>query len=133
MSAADVERRLSMTIPKNVSDAERSSRMDRMRAMPHAASWPAYAGVLVDPTGRMWVEDYRTTYPAPDGWTAFDPSGRLIGRLVIPMPAAGARPLEVISFGVDEVLVRRSDSDGAAHLTIYPVVRAGNLMPTPSR
>ena len=129
ISDADAERRLAMTIPNNVSAAERSSRMDRIRALPHAATWPAYSRLLVDPTGRMWVEDYRMTYPAPDGWTAFDPSGRLIGRLVIPAPATGERPPEIISFGVDEILLRRSDGDGAAHLTLYPIVRVSGRSP----
>ena len=31
--------------------------------------------------------------------------------------------LQVISFGTNEVLVRRTDSDGGAHLTVYPLVR----------
>ena len=126
ISSAEAEARMASTIPRNVTEAERSTRMDRMRAMPHADAWPAYQQVLVDPSGRVWVQDHRVTYPSPDGWSAFDANGRLIGRLQLPSPAAGKRPNDILAFDTDRVLVRRSDADDAAHLTWYALQRTGN-------
>jgi hypothetical protein len=123
ISDADVEKRLRLYIPPNVSASERTERTARMRAMPHTDTWPAYGNFHVDATGRLWVQEYRMVYPAPDGWTAFDSTGRLIGRLVVPGPRKGEMSFEVIDFGIDDILVRRRDAEGAAHLTVYPILR----------
>lgn len=123
ISSDDVERRFRSTIPTNTPPAQVTERMDRMRSLPHASTWPTYRGFRVDPNGRLWIQDYASTYPSPDGWTLFDAQGRLVGRLVLPAPKQGERQLEVIGFGVDELFVRRTDEDGGAHLTAYPIVR----------
>lgn len=119
----EVERRFRSTIPMNTPPAEVTARMDRMRSMPHASKWPTYLQVLVDPRGRLWLQDYVKQFPSADGWTQFDEQGRLVGRLVIPAPPKDQRAMQVISFGTNEVLVRRTDADGGAHLTVYPLVR----------
>lgn len=122
ISDADVERKLASSIPTNVSPAERKARMDQMRAVPHSSTWPAYRGVEVGSDGRLWIEDYQRTHPSPDRWTAFDSTGRLIARLVIPPPVQRVPPFQVIAFGRDGILVRRWDDDQATHLTVYPLV-----------
>lgn len=121
ITPAQVEERMRSTIPMGTPSGEVAQRLARMRARPHAETWPTYRDVKVDPRGTIWVQDYTTEYPRPDGWTAFGADGRMIGRLVIPAPAAGRRRMDVIAFGVNEVLVRRSDEDGFAHLTVYPI------------
>jgi hypothetical protein len=121
ITATEAEDRMRSSIPSNVPAAEAAERMDRMRSRPRAATWPAYRRVHVDPRGRLWVQDYTTESASPDGWTAFDADGRLIGRLLIPPPAPGARRLQIISFGSDELLVRRQDEDGFAHLSVFPI------------
>ena len=124
ISSDDVERRFRLTIPRNTPEAEVTKRLDRMRTLPHATHWPTYRDMHVDPTGQLWIQDYATTYPSADGWALFDAKGNLRGRLVIPAPKQGARPLQIISFGANEILVRQTDADGAAHLTVYPLVSA---------
>jgi hypothetical protein len=47
----------------------------------------------------------------------------MIGRLVVSIPSPGLVPLEVKSFGRNEVLVLRRDQMGAAYLAVYPVLR----------
>lgn len=123
ITSEEVEQRFRATIPLNTPPAQVKERMDRMNSLPHASTWPTYRGFEVDPKGRIWIRDYSHTYPSPDGWTLFDEQGRLVGRLVIPAPKQGERPFQVIGFGVDELFVRRSDEDGGAHLTVYPIVR----------
>lgn len=122
ISDAEVERKLAGSIPATVSPAERKARMDQMRAVPHSATWPAFRGVEVGSDGRLWMQDYQRTHPSPDGWTAFDSTGRLLGRLVIPSPVQRVPPFQVIAFGRDGILVRRWDADQATHLTVYPLV-----------
>ena len=124
ITSEDVERRVRSTMPKNTPPAQVTARVDRMRSMPHASHWPTYHEILVDPRGRLWVQDYVKSLPSPDGWTQFDEQGRLVGRLVIPAPPEGQRAMHVIAFGTNEVLIRRTDDDGRAHLTVYPLVRA---------
>lgn len=102
---------------------EGTARLQRLRAMPRPETWPTYETIAVDPSGRLWVRDYTTARPAPIGWTAFDASGRLIGRLVIPAPREGEMPLQFITFGTDHVIVRRFDEDRATYLTVYPLQR----------
>ncbi len=123
ITGSEVEQRFRSTIPRNTPEAEITKRLDRMRSLPHASHWPTYREIQVDPAGQLWVQDYSKTYPSPDGWTLFDAQGVLVGRLVIPAPAEGKRPMQVIAFGINEVLVRRSDEDEGAHLTVYPLVR----------
>lgn len=125
ITGADVERRLASTIPTNVSADERSARLERMHSQPHAEFWPAYARIHVDRQGRIWMEDYRSEYPMADGWSVFDPSGRLVGRLVFPAPAKGERAAQVISFGDNTVLLRQHDADGADHLSAYSILGFG--------
>ncbi|MEP6832386.1 MAG: hypothetical protein ABJB74_03290 [Gemmatimonas sp.] len=123
ITTADAESKMAATIPNNVSATERSERMARMRGQAFPKSWPAYSRVHVTPSGQIWIEDYRTKYPAPDGWTAYESNGTLIGRLVFSAGTATKRPPEVISFGNGDVLVRTHDDDGASHLEVYALVR----------
>ncbi len=124
ISGAEAEQRMARTIPTNVSAAERTARMDRMKAMPHASTWPAIGRIYVDPDGNLWVADYMRTWPGPTGYSKFDANGRLIGRLVLPVAPPPAGRLQVIGFGRNDILVRRADEDGAAHLTVYPIISA---------
>ena len=125
---AEVERRLSNTIPNNVGGAERSARMERMRSMPHATHWPAFQRLIVGADGTLWMQHFRSMWPAEDVWTAFDSTGRLIGNLVLPAPTRTAR-MDVQSFGVNDVLVRRFDENRASHLTIFSLHRVAARRP----
>ena len=104
ISDSEADRRLASTIPSASAD-DRAERIAAMRAA-QVTTWPAYGRVHVAPDGQLWVEDYRNDHPSADGWTAFDASGRLIGRLVIPAAATGERQPEVIGFGVNSIILR---------------------------
>ena len=77
----------------------------------------------------MWVLDFPANEDAPDRWTAYDSSGRVIGavelkrgpRRPIPNPPAGgpttfpgSPPIFVDAMG-DVILLLEHDDDGAAH------------------
>jgi hypothetical protein len=115
----DREKGWMSTIPTNTPSDQVKQRMDRMRAMPRDKTWPAHFRAQVDPAGRVWLEDY----PRPNGvrgWTAFDADGKLLGRLIIPSQAG--KRFDVVGFEGDRLLVARYDDDGAAHLTLYPIL-----------
>ncbi len=50
----------------------------------------------------------------------------MIGRLRIEFPLRGTLTFQVMGFGSSEVLIRRLDADGAAHLSIFPVLPASS-------
>jgi hypothetical protein len=86
--------------------------------------WPTLNQLMIDGSGRIWVEernDHRDP-TKPVAWAAFDSTGHLLGRLVI--PGAPSRELYriVMGFGVNEVYFRQNDEDGAPHLRIYPIL-----------
>jgi hypothetical protein len=68
------------------------------------------------------VRDYQKDRTTPNAWTAFDATGRMLGRLVIPVPPGDVRSPQVIGFGRGSILVRRFDEDRASYLTLYPIV-----------
>jgi hypothetical protein len=125
---AEAEQRMSSTIPNNVSAAERNTRMTRMKAMPHATHWPAFARLIVGSDGKLWMQHFRSEYPSEDVWTAFDSTGRLVGNLVLPAPTREAR-MDVQAFGANDVLVRRFDENRATYLSIYPLNPVGGRKP----
>jgi hypothetical protein len=118
ISDADRESRLMQTIPRGTSADEIRQRMERMRATSTDKNWPAYRRVHLDDDDRLWVQDFNKDYFAAHGWTAFDASGRMIGRLMIP---AATRRFEIIGFAHNQVLVVRKDEDDALHLSVYAI------------
>jgi hypothetical protein len=109
ITAADVERELRGSSPA-------------IRRQWHPDAYPTYQKFLVDPEGRLWVQDFASERNNLDGWTAFDLNGRLIGRLELPR-MIGKSPMSVVAFGVNEVQVMRQDEDGFLHLMLYPIIR----------
>jgi hypothetical protein len=87
--------------------------------------WPTFGGMLVDDAGRIWVEDWATGGGGdpirPSYWTAFDSTGKLLGRLLIPAARSRESRQHVVGFGRDEVFIYHLDDDGAVHFTAYPV------------
>ena len=95
-------------------------------AGPIPPEWPAYAHVMQDPLGRVWMED--PVRVQPRGWTVFDATGKLLGRLALPVRPAGEH-WSVVSFGADEVEIRSNTMGGPAHLLFYPLVPAKVSVP----
>jgi hypothetical protein len=86
---------------------------------PAGSTLPAYRRIQVDAGGRVWIEDYRTGRDVA-GWTVFDPSGLLLGRVDVPKLG---EYLELVSVGRDQVSIRWRDTDGAPHLSYHSLIR----------
>jgi hypothetical protein len=105
--------------PAEIEDAQR-------RAIANSTTkfWPTVDKMMTDLNGRVWVEDWaqQEEPTEPRGWAAFDSTGKLLGRMLIPgSPSLEQRRL-VVSFGDNEVFFARFDADGARHYTAYPIV-----------
>lgn len=86
--------------------------------------WPTLGKMLVDADNRIWVQDWMPAEDPtwPQGWTGFDSSGALVGRLMIPGAKSRDVRHHVVHFGKNEVFLYRIDDDGAAHYTAYPII-----------
>jgi hypothetical protein len=118
VSAEEREQGWAATIPRNTPPDQVKQRMDRMRSMPADKHWPAHRRVYADADGRLWMQDFQRNFKAEHGWTAFDPSGRIVGRILIPAQAAR---FEIVGFGKNQVMVARTDDDDALHMTVYQI------------
>lgn len=133
IARADAERVAQATVPRNVTGSDRSRQIERMLSRSQRKFWPAFGRVLVEPSGRMWVQSHQSISASPFAtvtWVAFSSNGVLEGRLVIPPSGSPGRlPYRVLAFGSGRLLVERIDADGATHLTIYPLLDLRSRIP----
>ncbi len=103
-------------------DIARTSEQNRRAAqrMWKSERFPAFSTFMVDPLGRLWMEDYVPPNDRgpndPNVWTVFDPMGRMIGRLDMPRRHQG-RLAMVVEFGADELQWTYQDNDGFTYLS----------------
>lgn len=81
---------------------------------------PAYAYMMADDAGRVWIQDYFSA-PEPRGWTVFGEGGTQLGRVMPPTIARAAdKRVEIASLGQDYVVLRwRDRADGAVHVAFH--------------
>ncbi len=86
----------------------------------YADSFPAYAQIVVDDPGNVWVRAYQWfDLGQPLRWTVFDREGRYLGDLTMPTL------MEVQHIGEDFVLGRMVDDRGAEAVSFYPLLKPG--------
>ena len=74
--------------------------VEALEAMPSPAARPAYAALLVDPTGAVWLRPFRgsSEQDGPERWLVLGSDGRWLGSVEMPLG------LVVREIGVDEIL-----------------------------
>ena len=79
--------------------------------MPSPETRPAYAGMLLDPTGAIWLRPFRgmSEGTGPEPWLVFGPDGDWLGNVEIP------ENFRVMDIGVDEILGVWRDELGVEH------------------
>lgn len=90
-----------------------------LAAIEYPTHFPAYAGIVVDDGGHVWIREYVWPEDAttPQQWQVFDAEGRWLGDVSMP---AGFTALHI---GADEVLgIHRDDMD-VEHLQAYRLTR----------
>jgi hypothetical protein len=120
---SDEQKGLGMGVRGGASPSEIEDSRRRAIANSTTKYVPTVRRMFVDLAGRIWLEDWQPTEDVTKAtaWTAFDSTGRLLGRLALP----GGRkeePIFVVGFGKDEIWFRRMDADGAWHYTAYPIL-----------
>jgi len=94
---------------ERLEDTESNFRQETARnleEMPYPSTLPAFADLVVDADGNLWVLEYARPGSDERRWTVFSPEGRALGSVVTP---PGLRVLEI---GRDYVLgVWRDDLD----------------------
>jgi hypothetical protein len=124
ISQAEAEANAMRHFAADWGQAQKDRQLASLRRLAIPTSWPAYGRIATDRSGRLWIQDYQRVVTESYGWTAFDASGRLIGRLLLPRTAAGVRSRQVLAFGANDVLVVEYDDDGAAYIRAYPLMPA---------
>lgn len=89
--------------------------------MPLPTSRPAYADMIVDPTGAIWLRPFRgiSEGGGPESWLVLDPGGRWLGRVVVP------EDFHVWDIGIDEVLGVWHDELEVQHPRVLRLERDG--------
>ncbi|MEO5826820.1 MAG: hypothetical protein ABIR59_13095 [Gemmatimonadales bacterium] len=98
------------------SAASKAILAEQNRLAKKPSRWPSYASIAVDPAGRLWVTSFRKSGTEPYTYTGFSPSGKMLGRFVLP----AATP--AVAFTADGVMLHRQDNDGAEHLVTYKLL-----------
>ncbi len=104
---------------ENVGTSDAAEWTQALEAAPYPRQMPALAGLVASSEGHVWVRDYHPP-GAPEResrWAVFDAEWK---------PAAvvrGPTRFQIFQIGVDWVLGREVDADGAEHVRIYPLVR----------
>lgn len=101
----------------NLPDEERTAALNQVRGMPMVDSYPAFAGIMSDRAGYLWVREYWVPEAEGPVWSVFDPEGRVQGLVETP---PGLRLFEI---GEDYLLGWRNDELGVEHVEVWAVSR----------
>lgn len=99
-----------------------------MGEIPLAETLPAFATVLADAAGHLWVQEFRILdgefeIPGQESsagpqWTVFGPDGQVLGFVETP-PG-----LHIYEIGADYILGHSTDEDGIEHVQLWPLDRS---------
>jgi hypothetical protein len=98
-------------------------------AMPHYATFPAFADVRLDRDGELWVEESRRPGDDQPVWQVFDRDGVLIGRVETPVGLA------ITDIGADYLVGVWRDALDVERVRLYRYERAtppSRTVPAPS-
>lgn len=99
---------------------DRPEALDAVGDMPLVEAFPAFASVLVDRLGYLWIEEYRLPGDTRRLWTVFDPEGRALG--LVEMPGS----FRVREIGEDYILGTRDDELDIEYVESWSLDRTGS-------
>lgn len=90
-----------------------------MNEQPDRSHRPAYADMVVDADGNVWLEEYlgRHEQGEPVEWQVFDPEGRWLGSVTLPPR------FHVFRIGPDWILGKRPDQLDVEHIQLLRLSR----------
>lgn len=104
-----------------------SSREQGVRA-PVQSTWPYFEAVLVDASGRIWIERFRRKGSDNGEWLVVN-GNRAHAIVRVPRSLSSAPAPAVIAADADGVVLLRRDPDGAAQISRHRLVDAGSRNP----
>jgi hypothetical protein len=120
---ADLDRFITASVSQAPDDNARRSWERQYREMEWPATFPAYAGFLIDQDGNLWVRDYLRPGDTRSAWCVFGLDGTQIAQ--VEMPAN----LEVFEVGEDYVLGKWRDDLDVEHVGLYRLLKPGGERP----
>ena len=117
---AYIDRWVVLRPPAEQAERRRELRED-FAEVPVAETFPAFAEVVADALGHLWVREYDLPGEEREQplWTVFDPDGRVLGFVETP------HGLRVHEIGENHILGRATDDFGVEYLQMWPLDRAG--------
>ena len=114
----EIRRQIPDSFGENVEEARAQARRVIM-ATPVAEHFPAFASIMSDRTGDLWVEEYEVVGEESDGvlWSVFDPDGHVLGFVETP------EGLTIYEIGEDYILGRVQDELGVESVQLWPLER----------
>lgn len=110
-------------IEYQLSQIDDSTLRERQRrvldGLPTADAKPAYAGILADRAGYLWVQRYDALSEAPPTYDVFSPAGAWHTTVVLP---TGVRPLDI---GQDYLVAHWTDDLGVEYIRVLRLERRG--------
>ena len=94
--------------------------LNEVRDMPLVDSYPAFAEILADLAGHLWVREYRASGAADPAWAVHDSEGRIRGLVETPAD------LEVFEIGEDYVLGLGRDELGVEYVQLWALSRGAD-------
>lgn len=96
-----------------------------LEEMPFPETMPAYARILADEAGNLWVEEYRPPGGTVPRWSVFGPAGRWLGDVTLP------ERFRLLQAGTDFVLgVWRDDLD-VEYIRIHRLLKPSGGVASP--
>lgn len=115
---AERDARLDIPLPPGVTSLP-PYYVDAMEDLPSPETRPAYAGMLVDPIGAIWLQPFRSMSErgGPEPWLVLGPEGDWLGSVEIP------EDFWVTDIGVDEILGIWTDELDVQHPQVRHLAR----------
>jgi hypothetical protein len=98
-------------------EADRRQTRDSYEEMPIPEAMPAFADVMVDDVGNLWIQEFNPDEDAESVWSVFTSGGQLLG------PVTLAPGLEVNQIGDDFVLGMWHDEFDVEHVLLYGLIK----------
>ena len=102
---------------KNFPPQFREPQKDAINEVPYPDQFPAFNDFIVDPSGNIWVDNYRLPGDSLIKRTVFDSTGRLLGSLDIPTG------LRISDIGDDYILGVLRDEFEVEHVLMYEIIK----------
>jgi len=125
VTSGDIDGYRRARIENEADETQRQINEVLVDAIPFPEAFPAYRDLMVDSEGNLWVEAYRKPDESRLGgndearWTVFDPTGRMLGDMLMP------EGLDIYQIGTDFVLGRWTDDLDVQHAVVYELFRDG--------